>query len=166
MVEFQPSKLAVRVRFPSPAPIQGYSSVGRVLVSKTMGRGFESFCPCQNKKPPSAVFLFWRRYVGSSTRVASRREASGLASRDLVGHRVLLPLPKRSPSLLRWTSFSSAVYWLEPHKCAAFVRTHASGTAAVRSCTRVCLGSESFCRTHHSRGRYTCFRRKRNFIVI
>ena len=26
---------------------QGYSSVGRVLVSKTMGRGFESFCPCQ-----------------------------------------------------------------------------------------------------------------------
>ncbi len=27
--------------------IQGYSSVGRVLVSKTMGRGFKSFCPCQ-----------------------------------------------------------------------------------------------------------------------
>ena len=29
--------------------IQGYSSVGRVLVSKTMGRGFESFCPCQKR---------------------------------------------------------------------------------------------------------------------
>lgn len=28
---------------------QGYSSVGRVLVSKTMGRGFESFCPCHEK---------------------------------------------------------------------------------------------------------------------
>ena len=27
--------------------VQGYSSVGRVLVSKTMGRGFKSFCPCQ-----------------------------------------------------------------------------------------------------------------------
>ena len=27
--------------------IQGCSSVGRVLVSKTMGRGFESFLPCQ-----------------------------------------------------------------------------------------------------------------------
>ena len=28
---------------------QGYSSAGRVLVSKTKGRGFESFCPCQKK---------------------------------------------------------------------------------------------------------------------
>ena len=27
--------------------VQGYSSVGRVLVSKPMGRGFKSFCPCQ-----------------------------------------------------------------------------------------------------------------------
>ena len=27
--------------------IQGYSSVGRVPVSKTVGRGFEPFCPCQ-----------------------------------------------------------------------------------------------------------------------
>ena len=27
---------------------QGYSSVGRVLVSKTKGRGFESFCPCHH----------------------------------------------------------------------------------------------------------------------
>ena len=26
--------------------VQGYSSVGRTLVSKTKCRGFESFCPC------------------------------------------------------------------------------------------------------------------------
>ena len=30
--------------------IQGCSSVGRVLVSKTMGRGFESFRPCQKTR--------------------------------------------------------------------------------------------------------------------
>ena len=58
MVEFQPSKLAVRVRFPSPAPIQGYSSVGRVLVSKTMGRGFESFCPCQKAEVNLRLLFF------------------------------------------------------------------------------------------------------------
>ena len=28
---------------------QGYSSAGRVPVSKTVGRGFESSCPCQEK---------------------------------------------------------------------------------------------------------------------
>ena len=28
---------------------QGYSSAGRVPVSKTVGRGFESSCPCQRK---------------------------------------------------------------------------------------------------------------------
>ena len=28
------------------AVIQGYSSAGRALVSKTKCRGFESFCPC------------------------------------------------------------------------------------------------------------------------
>ena len=27
--------------------MQGYSSVGRAAVSKTAGRGFEPFCPCQ-----------------------------------------------------------------------------------------------------------------------
>ncbi len=58
MVEFQPSKLAERVRFPSRAPIQGYSSVGRVLVSKTMGRGFESFCPCQKIRQVSTCRIF------------------------------------------------------------------------------------------------------------
>ncbi len=26
--------------------VQGYSSVGRAAVSKTVGRGFESCCPC------------------------------------------------------------------------------------------------------------------------
>ena len=29
--------------------IQGYSSVGRTLVSKTKDRGFEPFCPCSTK---------------------------------------------------------------------------------------------------------------------
>lgn len=27
--------------------MQGYSSVGRATVSKTVGRGFKSLCPCQ-----------------------------------------------------------------------------------------------------------------------
>ena len=27
--------------------IKGHSSVGRAVVSKTIGRGFKSFCPCQ-----------------------------------------------------------------------------------------------------------------------
>ena len=31
------------------AHAQGYSSAGRVPVSKTVGRGFESSCPCQQK---------------------------------------------------------------------------------------------------------------------
>ena len=35
-----------RVRASFPAP-QGYSSTGRVAVSKTVGCGFDSYCPCQ-----------------------------------------------------------------------------------------------------------------------
>ena len=27
--------------------LQGYSSIGRVVVSKTIGCGFKSYCPCQ-----------------------------------------------------------------------------------------------------------------------
>ena len=38
--------------------IQGYSSVGRVLVSKTMGRGFKSFCPCHRKRSMQRIGLF------------------------------------------------------------------------------------------------------------
>ncbi len=34
---------------PCCEPTQGYSSAGRVPVSKTVGRGFESSCPCQKK---------------------------------------------------------------------------------------------------------------------
>ncbi len=30
--------------------LKGYSSVGRVAVSKTAGRGFESLCPCQARQ--------------------------------------------------------------------------------------------------------------------
>lgn len=38
--------------------VQGYSSAGRVLVSKTKGRGFESFCPCQKKSHRRCLWLF------------------------------------------------------------------------------------------------------------
>ena len=37
--------------------IQGYSSAGRVPVSKTVGRGFESSCPCHNRSQTASVFL-------------------------------------------------------------------------------------------------------------
>lgn len=50
---------------------QGYSSVGRVLVSKTMGRGFESFCPCQKLSRVSAGVLLFR---SSSLRLSLFRE--------------------------------------------------------------------------------------------
>ena len=44
MVEFQPSKLAAWVRFPSPAPIKcALSSVDRVPGYEPVGRRFESF---------------------------------------------------------------------------------------------------------------------------
>ena len=34
------------IYYRSVSDTQGYSSVGRTLVSKTKCRGFESFCPC------------------------------------------------------------------------------------------------------------------------
>ena len=37
------------------AAIKGYSSVGRAAVSKTVGRGFKSFCPCQIESLRNAV---------------------------------------------------------------------------------------------------------------
>ena len=39
------------------AQTQGYSSAGRVPVSKTVGRGFESSCPCHNRSQTASVFL-------------------------------------------------------------------------------------------------------------
>ena len=48
---------------PCCEPTQGYSSAGRVPVSKTVGRGFESSCPCQTKHHRfSVVFLFGTRF--------------------------------------------------------------------------------------------------------
>ena len=46
--------------------IQGYSSVGRVPVSKTVGRGFEPFCPCQkqNRHRLSVSVLFFVEISG------------------------------------------------------------------------------------------------------
>ena len=37
-------------RYESFATVQGYSSVGRAVVSKTTCRGFESYCPCHMDK--------------------------------------------------------------------------------------------------------------------
>ena len=36
------------VRAAGASLIQGYSSAGRAAVSKTVGRGFDPFCPCHN----------------------------------------------------------------------------------------------------------------------
>ncbi len=48
---------------------QGYSSAGRVPVSKTVGRGFESSCPCQKKKPSHRLGVFFWHEVRGETRV-------------------------------------------------------------------------------------------------
>ena len=55
----------------SAAQAQGYSSVGRVLVSKTMGRGFKSFCPCHKRNvfclPRQKAFLLaFRAKIGQN----------------------------------------------------------------------------------------------------
>ena len=48
---------------PCCEPTQGYSSAGRVPVSKTVGRGFESSCPCQSKKVANRrPFCFGTRF--------------------------------------------------------------------------------------------------------
>ena len=44
---------------------QGYSSAGRVPVSKTVGRGFESSCPCQKRTPSR---LAWCSFFGRGRR--------------------------------------------------------------------------------------------------
>lgn len=46
MVTFSACKLFVPFVFHSNG-LEGYSSVGRAAVSKTVGRGFEPCCPCQ-----------------------------------------------------------------------------------------------------------------------
>ena len=63
MVEFQPSKLAAWVRFPSPAPcrICALSSVDRVPGYEPVGRRFESFRARQKHRIPNrgcGVFVF------------------------------------------------------------------------------------------------------------
>ena len=57
--------------------IEGDSSVGRAAFSKTACRGFKSFCPCQNKKTPAGVFLFWLGLNNLNTRHAERVEGCG-----------------------------------------------------------------------------------------
>ena len=48
---------------------QGYSSAGRVPVSKTVGRGFESSCPCQTKHHRKFGGVFVWHEVRGETRV-------------------------------------------------------------------------------------------------
>ncbi len=99
---------------------QGYSSAGRVPVSKTVGRGFESSCPCQNKKHHLRwCFLFWHESSeAEKPRVRCHQKQGGERQRKVkitlkegksLGHlatersedgfRILLPLPKHH---LRW----------------------------------------------------------------
>ena len=46
------------IYYRSVSDTQGYSSVGRTLVSKTKCRGFESFCPCDEK----TFRVFWMSF--------------------------------------------------------------------------------------------------------
>ena len=88
MVEFQPSKLAAWVRFPSPAPgyICALSSVDRVPGYEPVGRRFESFRARQNTASPigDAVFcVFLARcllWVPREVTLPSCRRAARLAS--------------------------------------------------------------------------------------
>ena len=51
------------IYYRSVSDTQGYSSVGRTLVSKTKCRGFESFCPCCGfgKYFPEPFLLYRKR---------------------------------------------------------------------------------------------------------
>ena len=70
------------------AQTQGYSSAGRVPVSKTVGRGFESSCPCHNRSQTASVFLFLVVFLCFSVRIANFDE---LCVRFLVDTRASLP---------------------------------------------------------------------------
>ena len=73
MVEFQPSKLAVRVRFPSPAPIiRARSSVDRVPGYEPVGRRFESCRARHNQKqtPYGVCFWLWYARIGENVSFA------------------------------------------------------------------------------------------------
>lgn len=52
------SPLWYNIRAFRKSNIQGYSSAGRVAVSKTVGRGFESFCPCQTESGGASRLRF------------------------------------------------------------------------------------------------------------
>ena len=58
MVEFQPSKLAAWVRFPSLAPVCAHSSVDRVPGYEPVGRRFESSWARQKARTPFGVRAF------------------------------------------------------------------------------------------------------------
>ncbi len=45
---------------------QGYSSAGRITVSKTAGRGFKSYCPC---KKDERVLVFFHLIYYADNRI-------------------------------------------------------------------------------------------------
>ena len=100
---------------------QGYSSVGRAVVSKTTCRGFKSYCPCKKETVPlGAVFLFAKQDLKPMRVFALRKsvrvtlfqqkgaqtgtEAAGLggqAGQIAKQYEVLLPLLKSPRSIER-----------------------------------------------------------------
>ena len=44
--------------------LQGYSSIGRVVVSKTIGCGFKSYCPCHDFFPRRFITARVFYYLG------------------------------------------------------------------------------------------------------
>ena len=78
MVEFQPSKLAVWVRFPSPAPIRARSSVDRVPGYEPVGRRFES-CRARHKRDPcSSRIPFFFVKITHFPITSEKREPHGI----------------------------------------------------------------------------------------
>ena len=78
---------------------QGYSSAGRVPVSKTVGRGFESSCPCQTKEHQAIGLVFFCFVCGLVERTRHRKAVHGCnvceanLPRSEAKHGILLPLP-------------------------------------------------------------------------
>ena len=84
MVEFQPSKLAAWVRFPSPAPNQigALSSVDRVPGYEPVGRRFES-CRARQKKAKSKFDLAF--FIQAAGLAYHRRAKCGAYHQPLWG---------------------------------------------------------------------------------
>ena len=81
---------------------QGYSSAGRVLVSKTKGRGFESFCPCQTQRTRHSARSFLCLAGAEVRREPLARQEGGKAAKRILAqvadlaHESLLPQDRHS----------------------------------------------------------------------